>query len=404
MKRLFSILIFSLLVICPNTFTQTTLSAGDIMIVGFNSDTPKNFAFVILKDITAGTEIYFTDDGYSIGVGFRTGEGVIKFTASKNYSVFDVIVSPNTTEPLTGEWSNEGGSFNASTSGDQIISFQGSMDSPNFIAAIQFRNNTWDDTASNSNTSALPAGLTDGVNAIAVGNIDDGMYSGGTANDINTLKSKIQDITNSWTLSNTELDLTTIPTPLPVELTSFKANITDANVNLKWNTATEVNNYGFEIQRSAVSDKQSAESWNKIGFVRGNGNSNSPKSYSFVDENVSSGKYYYRLKQTDIDGKFTFSKVVEADISSPDVYSLDQNYPNPFNPVTTIKYEIPKAGKVKIVIFDMLGRVVQTLVNEFKEAGRYNVQFDAGKLASGTYLYKIQAGKFAEVKKMILLK
>jgi len=192
--------------------------------------------------------------------------------------------------------------------------------------------------------------------------------------------------------------------PLPVELTSFTASISTNSVNLKWNTATEVNNYGFEIQRSAVSSKQSAENWDKIGFVKGNGNSNSPKNYYFVDENVNSGKYYYRLKQTDIDGKFTFSKVVEADIASPDVYNLDQNYPNPFNPITTIKYEIPKAGKVKIVIFDMLGREVQTLVNGYKEAGRYNVQFDASKLASGTYLYKIQAGNFTEVKKMILLK
>ncbi len=192
--------------------------------------------------------------------------------------------------------------------------------------------------------------------------------------------------------------------PLPVELTSFTASTENAHVYLKWNTATEENNYGFEIQRSAISGQQPAESWNKIGFVRGNGNSNSSKSYSFVDPNVTSGKYYYRLKQIDNDGKFEYSKIVEVNFSIPDVYELNQNYPNPFNPVTTIKYEIPKSSEVKLVIFDMLGREVITLVDEYKDAGRYNVQFDASKLASGTYLYKIQAGSFVEVKKMILMK
>ncbi len=192
--------------------------------------------------------------------------------------------------------------------------------------------------------------------------------------------------------------------PLPVELTSFTASITSTNVNLKWNTATEVNNFGFDIQRSAVKGQQSTKNWDKIGFVRGNGNSNSPKNYSFVDENVNSGKYYYRLKQTDFDGKFAYSKIIDADIAKPDVYSLGQNYPNPFNPVTAIKYEIPKAGKVNLVVYDMLGREVKALVNEYQEAGRYDVKFNADRLASGTYFYEIQTGNYIEVKKMILLK
>ena len=201
-------------------------------------------------------------------------------------------------------------------------------------------------------------------------------------------------------LSGIRIGITWGDLPLPVELISFSASVVDAHVNLKWSTATEVNNYGFEVERK----NGSSEVWNKIAFIKGNGNSNSPKNYYYVDENVTSGKYYYRLKQTDFDGKFNFSKVVEVNISNPEVYKLNQNYPNPFNPVTNIKYEIPKAGKVRLVIFDMLGRKLQTLVNEYQNAGRYNIQYNAGKLASGTYFYEIQSGNYIEVKKMILLK
>ena len=201
-------------------------------------------------------------------------------------------------------------------------------------------------------------------------------------------------------LSGIRIGITWGDLPLPVELISFSASVVDAHVNLKWSTATEVNNYGFEVERK----NGSSEVWNKIAFIKGNGNSNSPKNYYYVDENVTSGKYYYRLKQTDFDGKFNFSKAVEVNISNPEVYKLNQNYPNPFNPVTNIKYEIPKAGKVRLVIFDMLGRKLQTLVNEYQNAGRYNIQYNAGKLASGTYFYEIQSGNYIEVKKMILLK
>ena len=229
-----------------------------------------------------------------------------------------------------------------------------------------------------------------------------GTTSENDANGIGSVVLRQGSSSNAATLSISGIRISTSwgELPLPVELTSFTAQTKSNAVELKWNTATELNNYGFEIQRKIEQN----ESWTKIGFVRGNGNSNSPKNYNFADPNVTSGKYYYRLKQIDNDGKFEYSKIVEVNLSNPDVYELNQNYPNPFNPVTIIKYEIPKAGKVKLVIFDMLGREVKTLINENKEPGRYDVQFDASKLASGTYLYKIQAGNFVEVKKMVLLK
>ena len=118
---------------------------------------------------------------------------------------------------------------------------------------------------------------------------------------------------------------------LPVELTSFTACVIGNAVKLSWETETEVNNYGFEVERSKKFDARS-ETWEKIGFVNGNGNSNSPKSYFYEDKNVTAGKYSYRLKQIDNDGQFEYSKTIEVNITLPAKFELSQNYPNPFNP------------------------------------------------------------------------
>jgi hypothetical protein len=187
--------------------------------------------------------------------------------------------------------------------------------------------------------------------------------------------------------------------PLPVELTSFTALTNAKAVTLKWNTATELNNFGFSIERKLVNSN-----WAKIGFVHGSGNSNSPKDYSYVDNTVSPGKYSYRLKQIDNNGTYKYSKVVEVNIGSPASYALDQNYPNPFNPSTTISYALPAGSNVKLVIYNSLGQEVRTLVNEFEAAGIHKVNFSALNMTSGMYFYKIEAGSFTQVKKMILLK
>ncbi len=190
---------------------------------------------------------------------------------------------------------------------------------------------------------------------------------------------------------------------LPVELNTFTANVNDQNVQLNWLTSTEINNYGFEVQRSASSNSKNY-SWNKIGFVKGNGNSNSVKYYSFIDNNIHTGKNDYRLKQIDNDGHFSYSKIVEVNLQVPANYKLVQNYPNPFNPSTTIKYMIPKASHVKITIFNSLGKKVKTLIDKFKEPGSYSIRFTSDELSSGLYFYRLEAGSFSQVKKMILLK
>jgi hypothetical protein len=190
---------------------------------------------------------------------------------------------------------------------------------------------------------------------------------------------------------------------LPVELKSFTATTIGSKVRLNWNTATEINNYGFEIERAKTSN-YSLLLWEKIGFINGNGNSNSPKSYTFIDDNVSSEKYSYRLKQIDNDGQFEYSSPVQIDLGSLSTFSLHQNYPNPFNPSTTIQFSLPAALNVKIIIFNLLGQEIQTLVNETKEAGIHEIIFDAQNLNSGVYLYKIEAGSYIQTRKMTLIK
>ncbi len=195
-------------------------------------------------------------------------------------------------------------------------------------------------------------------------------------------------------------------TPLPVELTTFKANVNETSVTLNWETATEVNNYGFEIERQNLELISQKSEWKIIGFVEGHGNSNSPKYYLYEDNmSILSGKYFYRLKQIDIDGNFEYSDVVEVTVSAPDNFSLDQNYPNPFNPSTTIKYSITgvasgfSLSQVVLKVYDVLGKEIKTLVNENLPAGIYEVEFDASEYPSGLYFYSITAGEFTQTRK-----
>lgn len=185
---------------------------------------------------------------------------------------------------------------------------------------------------------------------------------------------------------------------LPVELTSFTADIVKSKVQLKWQTATEVNNYGFEIERNINNI------WEKIGFVEGNGNSNSEKNYSFQDSPTTEGVYSYRLKQIDFDGKFEYSSVVEVDFKTVNDFALEQNYPNPFNPTTSISYSLPQNEFVTLKVYDVIGNEVATLVNTLQESGKHVVNFNASNLSSGIYFYKLTAGSFSQINKMLLVK
>ncbi|MBK8551010.1 MAG: T9SS type A sorting domain-containing protein [Ignavibacteria bacterium] len=191
---------------------------------------------------------------------------------------------------------------------------------------------------------------------------------------------------------------------LPIELTSFISLVNTNNITLNWSTATETNNSGFEIERSNVRGQTSNE-WIKVGNVTGKGTSTVGHSYTFTDKNLSSGNYNYRLKQIDFNGNFEYFNLSnEVNVGVPANFELSQNYPNPFNPTTKIKYQLPNDGSVNISVFDNAGKEVATLVNEFKSAGYYAINFNAASLSSGVYFYKISSGNFSSVKKMMLLK
>jgi len=192
---------------------------------------------------------------------------------------------------------------------------------------------------------------------------------------------------------------TMVDNALPVELSSFTVKASEGTITLEWTTATETNNFSFEIQRKSKGD------FTTIGFVEGHGNSNSPKQYTFIDSDIyESANYYYRLKQIDNDGTFEYSDVVTVTLDIPVLFALSQNYPNPFNPRTTIYYSVPVKVFVKINIYDVLGRKVAPLINEEKQEGRYEVTFSAANLPSGIYFYRMQAENYVDIKKMIILK
>ncbi len=238
-------------------------------------------------------------------------------------------------------------------------------------------------------------------------------------------------IVNARLLANTGA-VTINSDVLPVELTSFTVSAGISTVALRWATATEVNNHGFEVERrhvsgfmsqvssdraSTLNPETSNSTWNRIGFVEGNGNSNSLHEYSYVDRSVSAGLYAFRLKQIDRDGKFTYSPTVEAAVGEvPKEFSLVQNFPNPFNPSTVIAYRLAAPAQVTLRIYTLIGEEIATLVNTYQQTGTYSVPFSTVSsghhLSSGVYFYRLEAkhngegrsGTFISTKKLTFMK
>jgi hypothetical protein len=202
---------------------------------------------------------------------------------------------------------------------------------------------------------------------------------------------------------------------MPVELTSFTADVFGGGILLNWSTATEVNNYGFEVQRSAAYDE-----WEVIGFVEGHGNSNSPKEYEFADDLTTLEDYQenmdleYRLKQIDTDGAYEYYSLIAAvasgnitgieDESMPVKFELLQNYPNPFNPATTIKFSLPESAETLLEVYNSIGQKVATLIDQDLGSGYHEVEWNASGFATGLYIYRLTSQNFVAVKKMVLLK
>jgi hypothetical protein len=191
---------------------------------------------------------------------------------------------------------------------------------------------------------------------------------------------------------------------IPVELTSFTANVKENDIELNWETATELNNSGFSVERKSVNSV-----YKEVGFVPGSGTTTEPRSYTFIDPNLTAGIYTYRLKQIDYDGSTAYSDEVSVEVKAPVAFSLEQNYPNPFNPNTVISFSLAAESRVTLKVFDLLGQEVVTLVNGDYTQGSHKIEFNGSKLNSGVYFYKLEANSkngqvFTDNKKMILIK
>ncbi len=200
--------------------------------------------------------------------------------------------------------------------------------------------------------------------------------------------------------------------PIPVELISFTAIVEQRNVRLNWSTATELNNSGFEIERTAIGG-DNTELWIKIEFVKGAGTSTKIQEYTYTDKDLNTGKYKYRLKQIDFGGRFEYFYLSsEVEIGVPDSYSLSQNYPNPFNPTTRIDYQLPLDSKIIIELFRISGEKKAELINGFQKSGFYSIEINADilNLSSGVYIYRLSASgysvkeNFVSLKKMLIIK
>lgn len=433
-KLLVVLFLFVALIINLELNAQSTLSAGDVVILEFNGNGTDGFSFMPLVHLQTGTQIHFTDYGWG-GSSFQTDEesggangNMITYTAPSAISA-GTMIRQNSANiggsafTLTAGWpyqknnSNFIVAFMTTVAGhDGLIAFQGTPSEPTFIWAWQ--SGSWGGTDFYWN-SKLPTGLTNGVNAIYFADlssgsdstVDDGYYSGPTtATTMAGWRARVANSANWTTLaSGTAPALLypgsfTVTDALPVELTSFTASTANNKVSLNWQTATEVNNYGFEVERSIKNEKLEITNWEKVGFIEGHGNSNSPQKYSFTDKPNTIGKIIYRLKQIDIDGKFEYSPNVEVNFYVPTEFSVEQNYPNPFNPITKIEFSIPSENNVEVKVFNVLGVEVTTLLNKRMEAGRHSVEFDSNGLSSGIYFYQVVSGSYSTIKKMVLLR
>jgi hypothetical protein len=188
---------------------------------------------------------------------------------------------------------------------------------------------------------------------------------------------------------------------LPVELTSFTATGTHSGAVLAWKTATEKNNFGFNIERRTVGSSV----WSKIGFVAGHGTSNVANSYTYADAKVAAGTYAYRVAQVDNDGTVKTYNESEVTVGAAAKVLTLGNYPNPFNPTTTFEFSVPNDGMTTVKIYNVLGQEVLTAFSGEVKAGTYqHATFDGSKFSSGVYFYAIENNGQHMVKKMLMMK
>ncbi|GJQ62151.1 MAG: hypothetical protein SCALA702_12040 [Melioribacteraceae bacterium] len=360
-----------------------------------------NFSNAIIN----GNEIYNNSFGITL---YSSSNGVVNVDVRNNH-IHDNNVNPNTLISGSG------------------ININGSPNNTPVIAENIITGNWWGITIQNGST--VQAGPQPNLgNLFNASPLDDGdnvikdNIQNGTVYDLyNNCTNDIYAHNNDWGVyDSTEIEdhifhkvddaahgsVFFVPfwnPTIPVELSSFAANVVGETIQLVWETATETNNKEFEVERS-----EDGELFTKVGYMDGNGTTSEKQSYTFTDHHAVSGTYYYRLRQVDFDGTSSYSDAVEVDFV-PTEYSLGQNYPNPFNPSTRIKFAVPVDSKVTVTLYNMLGQKLRDVVSRSYSVGLHEVDFNASELSSGMYIYSISAqgvdgSNFVDTKKMMLLK
>lgn len=335
------------------------------------------------------------------------GTGSLKKTFTADDS-FDFPVGDNTVTPefSPASLTFTGGSYSSAVVSVRVVNAK----HPNNTSATDFLNRYWVVTQSGI-TGFSCAATFNYVPADVAGTeagIDLGSWNGASWADLGACNPV------THTLSGTVTSFSDFtggePVALPIQLASFTgAAISNNAVRLDWMTLSEINNYGFFVQRRRASEQTFTELPNS--FIPGHGTTLVPQHYTFTDNAASVGHWFYRLKQVDLDGRTSFTDPIEVDVLTgvPEVapveFSLYQNYPNPFNPSTEIKFSVEANGPTTLSIYNTLGQEVFALFKGIAEAGQYySVKLDASNFASGMYFYKLESGQKTEMKKMLLLK
>jgi hypothetical protein len=414
-------------VVFNGTGAQTFTNAGTISVSNFELN--NSAGLTLNSNLTVTGTLTMTTGRLSLGANTLTIDGnlnnttptvsnIIVLDDGTNFGTLNMKVANNQAYSFYVGDTRGGADFTPAT-----VTFSAGTSSSSYLAltmkALKDDNNSsstdylkrsWIFTPTNLSSPSYTIEL-DYVGGDVVGtenNIWFGKYNGGTWTILNKPNTSTHIFTSSTTLTSFSTFTGGTESAMPVELSSFTANINERNVNLNWITANEQNNAGFEVQKSEVRSQKSDE-WVKVAFVNGNGTKNTPTNYSFEDKKLNTGKYNYRLKQIDYNGNFEyFDLKSEVEIGVPKKFNISQNYPNPFNPVTKIDFDLPFDSKVSIRLYDITGREIKTLVNETKQAGYYTTEFNGTNLASGLYFYRIVAEgngqKYVMTKKALLIK
>ena len=343
----------------------------------YTAVSPKNYLLLNAEDGTIDGNIHLTSKNGSLA------KNVVYFLNSYSTLTFSVTINKS------GDWYAWGRMFFDSTK--QLNSFYFQIDGG---SKLTFGNkdyyNQWHWEGAGSNK--LPIGnLTQGEHTITI-------YGREPAETV--LLDQILLTSDENLAASDEL----FENSTPVELVSFSASLKVNNqIELHWVTSTELNNFGFYIERSTDKSK-----WENIGFIKGNGTTSNSNTYKFWDNNISP-RIYYRIKQVDNDGTYSLSSIVEVENKVKE-FNLSQNYPNPFNPSTHIQYSINKESKIHLVVCNLLGEQVRELNNNTQSPGNYIIEWNASNYASGAYLLVLTANPtdgsqpFKQIKKMLLLK